>query len=458
MAESWEKFLEDMADSYGLDELEKETFIEMFAQKGKIRSIVKLASNLNLCESAVKTRLGKVYEKFQIDSQKKGKGKLLQEFLNKQYISDSQSKTEKPNNQNLNAFIDWQKICDEMLKQQKKQWLTTRSLTGVGNKQVLDIYVPLGLVERQKLERQNSNISAEKGSEFYQYKVTPIENEVFFEQVIQQGKTIKSQGGRIAIIGEPGAGKTTLLQKVAFEILNSGGLPIWIDLADWQNSKTLEEYLLENWLKAALPIIKQISPTAVSSIRKIPEELQDNFVEKFEDSKVWLLLDGVDEMAGKFGNPLTILAQEIKQGWVSQGRIILSCRLNIWDVEKNAIVNDFDVYRNLDFSYPEQIKKFILEKWFAEPSNLGQKLWEELEKSSDRIKDLIKNPLRLTLLCRTWEIRQGKLPDTKAGIYQRLVETHYLWKDENQDFVLSLKEQKELNQALGELAKKRLMV
>ncbi|MGD1807176.1 hypothetical protein ACP6PL_17310 [Dapis sp. BLCC M126] len=78
MAESWEKFLEDMADSYGLDELEREAFIEMFAQKGKIRSIVKLASNLNLGESAVKTRLGKVYEKFQIDSQKKGKGKLLQ--------------------------------------------------------------------------------------------------------------------------------------------------------------------------------------------------------------------------------------------------------------------------------------------------------------------------------------------------------------------------------------------
>ncbi|NES05798.1 MAG: NACHT domain-containing protein, partial [Okeania sp. SIO2F4] len=542
MAESWEKFLEYMADSYSLDELEREVFIEMFGEKGKIRSIVKLASNLNLGESAVKTRLGKVYDKFQIDSQKKGKGKLLQEFLNKQYISYSQSKTEKSNNQNLNVFIDWQKICDEMLKQQKKQWLTTRSLTGVENKQVLDIYIPLGLVERQKLERPNPNISAEKGSEFYQEKVTPIENEVFFEQgknlglverqklerpnpnisaekgsefyqekvtpienevffeqeknlglverqklerpnpnisaekgsefyqgkvtpienevffeqVIQQGKSHKSQGRRIAIIGEPGAGKTTLLQKVAFEILNSGGLPIWIDLADWQNSKTLEEYLLENWLKAALPIIKQISPTAVSSIRKIPEELQDNFVEKFEDSKVWLLLDGVDEMAGKFGNPLTILAQEIKQGWVSQGRIILSCRLNIWDVEKNAIVNDFDVYRNLDFSYPEEVKEFILEKWFAESSNLGQKLWEELEKSSARIKDLIKNPLRLTLLCRTWEIRQGKLPDTKAGIYQRLVETHYLWKDDNQDFVLPPKEQKELNQALGELAKKAI--
>ncbi|MGD1807177.1 NACHT domain-containing protein [Dapis sp. BLCC M126] len=329
-----------------------------------------------------------------------------------------------------------------MLKQQKKQWLTTRSLTGVGNKQILDIYVPLGLVERQKLERPNPNNPAEKGSEFYQEKVTPIENEVFFEQVIQQGKTIKSQGGRIAIIGEPGVGKTTLLQKVAFEILNSGGLPIWIDLADWQNSKTLEEYLLENWLKAALPIIKKISPTAVSSIRKIPEELQENFVEQFEDSKIWLLLDGVDEMAGTFRNPLTILAQEIKKGWVNEGKIILSCRLNIWDVEKNAIVNDFDVYRNLDFSYPEQVKKFILEKWFAEPSNLGQKLWEELEKSSDRIKDLIKNPLRLTLLCRTWEIRQGKLPDNKAGIYQRLVKAHYFWKDEKQDFLLSPKEQK----------------
>ena len=453
MIESWEKFLDDMADRHGLDELERETFIEMLAEKGKIRSIGKLASNLNLYESTVKTRLGKVYDKFQIKSHKKAKP--LQEFLNQQYFY-YQSKTEKLNDVNPNIYLDWQKICEAILKQQQKQWLTTRPLMGVGDKQVLDIYVPLGLVESQKPARPQPNISPETGSEFYLEKITPIENQVFFEQVIKQGQTLKSQGRRIAIIGEPGAGKTTLLQKVAFEILNSGGLPIWIDLADWEKGKNLEYLLLEKWLKAALPTIKKLSPAAVSSTRKISEELQDIFVEEFEGGRVWLLLDSVDEMAEKFGNPLRIISEEIKPGWVSQGRVVLSCRLNIWDVEKNAIINDFDVYRNLDFSYPQQVKKFIVEKWFAEASNLGQGLWEELEKSSDRIKDLIKNPLRLTLLCRTWEIRQGKLPDTKAGIYQRLVEAHYIWKDEKPDFNISPEKQNELNQALGELAKKAI--
>ncbi|MGB3507874.1 MAG: NACHT domain-containing protein [Microcoleaceae cyanobacterium] len=453
MIESWEKFLEDMADSRGLDELERETFMEMFAEKGKIRSIGKLASNLNLGESAIKTRLGKVYDKFQIKSHKKAKP--LQEFLNQQYFY-YQSKTEKLNDGNPNISLDWKKICEAILKQQQKQWLTTHSLSEVGNKQVLDIYVPLGLVESQKPARPYPNIPAETGSEFYREKITPIENEVFFEQVIKLGKSLKSQGGRIAIIGEPGAGKTTLLQKVAFEILNSGGLPIWIDLADWEKEKNLEYLLLEKWLKAALPTINKLSPAAVSSTRKVSEELQDIFVEEFERGRVWLLLDGVDEMAEKFGNPLTIISEEIKESWVTQGRVVLSCRLNVWDVEKNAIINDFDVYRNLDFSYPQQVRKFILKKWFAEASNLGQELWEELEKSSDRIKDLIKNPLRLTLLCRTWEIRQGNLPDTKAGIYQRLVEAHYIWKDEKPDFDISPEKQNELNQALGELAKKAI--
>lgn len=470
----WDDFLRKIADDFFLSPEQTETFLLRFSEKNKHKrenEIEKLVAEiLKLDKPAYEKRRKGIYDKLTYRKQNSNgckelvqagphKAKKLLKWLENHYTeADNTNLISNTEVSSINqiSFIDWQKICGGMLKQQQKQWLTTRSLRGVGNKQVLDIYVPLGLVERQKLERKNPNIPAEKGSDFYQDKVTPIENEVFFEQVIKQGKTIKSQGRRIAIIGEPGAGKTTLLQKVAFEILNSGGLPIWIDLADWQNSKTLEEYLLENWLKAALPIINQISPTAVSSIRKIPEELQDNFVEQFQDSKVWLLLDGVDDMAGTFRNPLTIISQEIKEGWVSQGKIILSCRLNVWDVEKNAIVNNFDVYRNLDFSYPEQVKKFILEKWFAEASNLGQKLWEELEKSSDRIKDLIKNPLRLTLLCRTWETRQGNLPDTKAGIYQRLVEAHYFLKDENQDFVLSPKEQKELNQALGELAKKAI--
>ncbi len=349
----------------------------------------------------------------------------------------------------------WREVCTAMLEEQKKQWLTTHSLRGCGDRPISDMYVRLGLVERQaQPPRPAPAISPEIGSQLYLEKITPISHNVFFEQVIKQGQSPKSKGRRIANIGEPGAGKTTLLQKIAFEVLENGGLPIWIDLANLGCNETLEDYLLNKWLKQALPIIRKFSPSTVPSLRQVPEELKDALVEEFYKNRVWLLLDGVDEMTTGWGNPLTFISQQLSGSWVAETRVILSCRLNVWDADKNALGN-FDVYRNLDFSYPAQVQAFI-NKWFAQESDKAQGLCGELEQSSERIRDLIKNPLRLALLCRTWELRQGKLPDTKAGLYQRLVEAHYTWKDDKQEFAISPEQEKELNRKLGELAKEAI--
>ena len=59
-----------------------------------------------------------------------------------------------------------------------------------------------------------------------------------------------SEPNRVAIIGEPGSGKTTCLQKLAAGLLDRELLPIWISLADLQG-ETLENYLLQDWLKIA---------------------------------------------------------------------------------------------------------------------------------------------------------------------------------------------------------------
>jgi predicted NACHT family NTPase len=63
------------------------------------------------------------------------------------------------------------------------------------------------------------------------------------QDVLRAGKG-KSQGKRIAIIGELGAGKTTLLCKIAFWLANnSEDIPILVSLADLQE-RSLEDYLL----------------------------------------------------------------------------------------------------------------------------------------------------------------------------------------------------------------------
>ena len=80
---------------------------------------------------------------------------------------------------------------------------------------------------------------------------------------------------------------------------------------------------------------------------------------------------------------------------------------------------------------------------------LSQQLREALAASGkERIRDLVKNPLRCSLLCGTWQSLDGNLPDTKAKLYQRFVTTFYQWKNPRQNWI----QQQELNAALGKLA------
>lgn len=127
---------------------------------------------------------------------------------------------------------------------------------------------------------------------------------------------------------------------------------IWVSLADLQG-KTIEEYLLQVWLKDAF------------STARVTPEMEDALVELFNRGRVWLLLDGVDEMAAD--NPLGAIASQIR-GWVAKAKVILTCRFNVWDAGKNAL-EGFDVYRNLDFS-EAQVSEFI-RRWFSSHPELG---------------------------------------------------------------------------------------
>lgn len=170
---------------------------------------------------------------------------------------------------------------------------------------------------------------------------------------------------------------------------------------------------------------------------------------------MWLLLDGLDEMSASSGNPLTEIARQFRQlGLISQARIVLSCRVNLWDGNIiNALDEYFDIYRTLDYSYPKDVEEFI-HKLFnkIEISETGKRLCTTLKESANkRIQDLVKNPLRLTLLCFNWQSGEGKLPDTQAGLYQQFVDDFYKWKKE--EFATNYHQRQQLNIKLGELAK-----
>jgi transcriptional regulator with XRE-family HTH domain len=333
-------------------------------------------------------------------------------------------------------------IFTKMLAEQIKR-MTSNPLT-VGDGITLErekMYVPLGLMERRKKPRVKDR-EAEKGSRLYdsEEEITRrFENDEFFCEVIEGGNSPKSAGKRIAIIGEPGAGKTTLLQQIVDRVSQTHPEDkiIWVSLADLQG-ENLENYLLDKWLKIALKTFE------------VKPESKQALVDIFKTERVWLLLDGLDEMG--INNPLFWIRNQIEQSWLAEARIVLTCRFNVWDNGKNYLEN-FDVYRNLDFD-EEQVKYFI-GRFFIDNHERSFLLQGELSKSGkERIRDLIKNPLQLTLLCYAWQRREGALPETKAGLYEWFVDTFYEWKSEF--FPTTSLQRQELNHALGELAKEAI--
>jgi len=344
--------------------------------------------------------------------------------------------------QTADKSFDWQEICRTMLEKHKR--LTTNQLLFADDEmkfELEEIHVPLALLERSKPKKCSEDISAEQGSRLYEPSYEEkqrFEHEAFLGQIIRDGVG-KTQGQRIALIGEPGAGKTTQLQTIAFWILdNNLGLPIWISLADLQE-KSVKDYLLQYWLEDA------------TEEMHVTLEQQKNFAELFKNKNVWLLLDAADEMSSL--QPLTEISQQLT-GWVKNARVVLTCRVNVWEANAGALEN-FETYRLLNFEYPQQVQEFI-QRWFhKKDADEGKRLWNELDKPErQRIQDLVKNPLRLALLCSTWQGSDKGLPETKAGLYQQFVEEFYKWKEKS--FPITEEKQEELNAALGRLAKRAI--
>lgn len=346
--------------------------------------------------------------------------------------------------------IDWYQVSCSLLNEQQR--LTTNPLTSSEGitYQTEQVYVPLGLVERKKQTQRSEDVLPEQGSELYREReiTQTFDNKKFLEQVLRDRQSPRSYGRRIAIIGEPGAGKTTLLQQIAQwvskEIVQS--VVIWVSLADLR-SRELESYLLEVWLQA---VARKIGQAEAST------QVKDDFVSQFNQGLVWLLLDGVDEIQATVGNPLGEIEQQIRTGsLLQQARIVVSCRLNVWDISSNALYS-FDNYRTLEFSYPHQVEQFI-GNWFGSlPSPktyIGQQLCVALrEPGKERIRDLVKNPLRLTLLCFNWYLDNGKLPQTKAELYEQFVVDFYEWKKGQ----ITGEQRKRLNVALEKLAREAI--
>lgn len=291
-----------------------------------------------------------------------------------------------------------------------------------------DVYCPVGLVAYQTdAAKQTGDSAAESDLESIVYQPDQFLDVLLAQPEIQ----------RVAIVGPPGAGKTTLLQTLALKLLaQEQVLPIWISLADLEG-QSLETYLLETWLKQTLKVFT------------VPLSQQQAFAQQFATGKVWLLLDAVDEMGMVPSQALAFVAKQLK-GWLGAAHVILTSRSQLWDTGHNAL-EAFTPYRSLSFSYRHggnQVQT-VIQNWFH--NQQGDTLYHQINRPEmRRLKALIQNPLHLALLCRTWQLTQGQLPETKAMLYRQFVEALYDWKQDHHP--TSLGQRQQLNQALAHLA------
>jgi predicted NACHT family NTPase len=237
--------------------------------------------------------------------------------------------------------IDWRDVCRAMLEKQKQ--LTTNRLMRAEEMlfDISQICVDLALVERKQQDKRGEDDNPER-SQLYKpdYEETQkLEYEEFLATLLKA-----SPSNKISVIGEPGAGKTTLLQRIAFWILdNTNGLPIWIPLGNLPTpAPKLKHYLLHNWLE--------------DTILNVTPKIKAEFEELLTAGRVWLLLDGVDEMVANSGNLLSFIDSWIP-GWCQQLSVVLTCRLNVWEANPHAL-NNFQTYRTLEFSQ-EKVNEFI---------------------------------------------------------------------------------------------------
>ncbi len=299
-----------------------------------------------------------------------------------------------------------------------------------------NVHVPLGLLERKQQQRRDKTSSPQNPYNLEQEVIVKTyEHDAFLQEVIGLQSTENKK--HIGIIGEAGAGKTTLLIKVAEYLKNETEyLPVWISLASLQG-ETLENYLLDTWFSSI-------------ECSKTTEQLK----QRFSQADIWLLLDGVDEMAEN--SPLDAFKIDKLPDWLRKARFVLTCRLNVWDERINNPLTGFETYKTQEFE-PEQVDDFI-QNWFqrAESIEKGRLLQTKLKESRhEKIRSLVTNPLRLSLLCQTFYLdKQGELPETKAGLYERFTNYFYEWKPENipEELRNSNRKKDELHKALSKLA------
>ncbi|MBC7883730.1 MAG: NACHT domain-containing protein [Anaerolineae bacterium] len=250
------------------------------------------------------------------------------------------------------------------------------------------------------------------------------------------------QAKHTVVLGEPGAGKSVMLRYLArTSALGAGEIekrfgwsksltPILLSLAafaDWQNNRGGNEINLDLFLDEKLNERGGIA-------------LQQAMEVEFQQGKVLLLLDGVDEIPSHAQrvNVVKLVEQFIAQN--QQNMIIITSRPYGYIRFQEAITHVQLLRFNL-----EQVKTFVrrwhhaFELWrhpqvpkLDQAQNEAESMIAEIQRHQ-KVIDLATNPLMLVIICLIRH-EQARLPEQRVKLYARalntLLDTWNQWRSE----------------------------
>ena len=218
----------------------------------------------------------------------------------------------------------------------------------------------------------------------------------------------KGEDAMMLVEGSPGMGKTTFCLKLAYDWATKFSFPNF-EFVLLLKCRDIDGDIME-------AISEQLLPEDIEE--KTKEQLMNFIKDIHNQERVLIILDGLDELPQKSQHHVNKLLHR---------RILPFCYVLATSRQEKGI----EVRRKFDFDIQLQIKGFTesnsfeyIRKHFENVgtghSSKGERLIGEI-KENPFLHALRSNPLNLLLLCVIYEDYEGKLPSSRADLYQVIV-------------------------------------